>query len=128
MKRLILLYTFTQCLNLAVASDFEACLLNIKIHTRSDKLKGSGPSLSLNTEFTPTETLQKEKSESCNSLLGQKITKNLAFKSKQFIPFIKPGNVVTVDYSHFIIDKKEPSLNMEVWKVVNIKTKRADHD
>jgi hypothetical protein len=118
------------CLPLASvsASSFEACLFNIDIIGQEENTQGSGTGLSLLTSFKPLKYLNKDKSQACTNMIGKKITKPLVFKSKQHIPFIKKGNTVVVDFSHFIIDKNDPSLNLEVWKVVNVKTKRADHD
>ncbi|MBT7609800.1 MAG: hypothetical protein HN576_08590 [Bacteriovoracaceae bacterium] len=128
MKYLTILLSLYLQSEITLASNFEVCLFRVKILSCSDKIEGAGADLSLSTEFIPLQDLKKDESSNCNKLIGQKITRQLLFKSKQFIPFIKSGSSVIVDYSHFFIDINDPSLKMEVWKVVNIKTVRADHD
>ena len=87
-----------------------------------------GNSLEIETDFKTRQVSNQNPPKCCQNLIGKKLKKTLQFKSKQHLPFLKKGNEITLDYSNFIMDKKDPSLNLEVWKVVNIKTVRADFD
>ena len=119
-------FSFLSCMTNSIAATFESCVFDAAIINSSSELKGSGPELSLLTKFKPSKEIKNNKS--CSKYIGKELEKPLVFKSKQYIPFIKEGNKVTLDYSHFIIDELDNSLNMEVWKVLNVKTQRSDHD
>lgn len=125
-KPIFILIFLIFSISFAYSGTFVSCLFNVEIISSSKDLKGSGAGLNLLTKFRPSKEIKNDKS--CQSYLGKSLEKPLVFKSKQYIPFIKKGNLVTLDYSHFIVDENDDSLNLEVWKVVNIKTQRSDHD
>lgn len=110
------------------ATSFESCLIKVEILKDAGQLKNAGTSVELQSEFKMKEVTKENPPKSCSKMVGQSVNKTIQLKSKQYLPFIKKGNEVMIDYSHFIVDKNDPTLNMEVWKVVFIKTQRQDHD
>ena len=110
------------------ASSFESCLFKVKILKIENALSGDGHKLGLKSSFIPKSFDKNKKlSAHCSSFIGKTLKKPLKLKSKQFLPYLIPGREVSVDYSHFSVDKKDPELNIEVWKVVGVKTVRSDH-
>lgn len=112
----------------AWSSSFESCLIKVEILKDAGKLQNAGTSVELQTEFKLKEVSKENPPKSCERMVGKSVNKTIQLKSKQYLPFIKKGNEVMIDYSHFIVDKNDPTLNLEVWKVVFIKTQRQDHD
>jgi hypothetical protein len=108
-------------LNFAYASTFEECNVEAKLLKVSEKIGGKANALTMKVSLEPAKVHGKNK-KTCTWMVGKTLDKTIEFESKNAIDSLKVGEVVLLDYSNF----KSDGLNMEIWKLLNIRKTRYD--